>query len=1041
MTADIAALSSMSHRALAMAVLLVLLSTSLALELTGSITSYQKTKKEQAKNMKFDIIPAREEYAARHKNIPAEKTVVMAMMLKNDLPQLQKNLLHWLTYVKYFIFLVDTSSDGTAAAYVEHALGSTIGNEFYTIKQSAFLDFDNSRSLLLQYTDEYYGHAKYVLMADPDWSIGSKPKDISLNDLGAESSSLTFYSFSILNSRNKFTGIKYNLWRNIPGIKMKYKVHETVDLESLLAQPQYSNTNLQIIPLNWTIYDNEERHHYYYGAIDKEFKGKAYHGQDYLFDLLLLKLDEKLYPDDAHTHYYIGMTNFYLLQSIIAYLSDTSRLTLLNVAVPEYEGVVLQREEALVNAINYLELRAKKYYISDATSGNAAARYTIQLGMDPVEQRWNAMYTLGYIYSVYLNKIDVAQFWYDSCNELNPFQTDSIISWARLYSGTDIKESVGVLNKALFRDHHTYSSRAAIKSKYFYAKQYTSNCEFHISAMQILTNAAVFLSTVANERVISVEDAKYILLLGRMAMEHCPTEVTILQVFSSRMLGDAIRPSINVVLKAENIDLDKLYTIPSSSVLCNDTRLIDYIVSNGYKFHNCGNIRSHQMSISTCFDFKIEMVIPTEAYALNSLKEFVGAASISDVVHRVYGGNMSYVTPEAGTFYNVLFLEYFNDRNVFMLVGYVLRNLVNKVKITVATTSNERIITLTDALNKCVTGFDSFVSFVAIDNFNEYVDRPSMTKYNLIEFNGGVSYLGQHKAVSVLTNIRKNLLFTRTGVISMTYFSNNFHIESMESLLRMRDTEYHYPFSRNITSLLKLYLSSNKLELLHHDAELLSFLEDFYAQEDIVVNKTDVVNRFSVYTSNDMKNIMLESGLSIAGWLPTAYSHPFDELDHYSVKKFEFSGLSQDTFVFELFPSFRYSVYVTANEAVIPGRASLKNSTYIIDRTGSLSSIFEHAITRAVNNVPITFLASHYASPTINFTYTVIPDIAASATMLSSKQTFEQLVLANIDLKKQIAAANGAVDQSMVSFEAISYILSRFLSFLEKINCVVFYNL
>jgi hypothetical protein len=1027
----------MAH-VLVVVLLAMLLSVALSLELTGSITSYQKTKKAKAKDIMFEMIPGREEYTAKHRDIPAEKTIVMAMMLKNDLSQLQKNLLHWVTYVKYFIFLVDTTADGTAAAYVEHALGSTIGKEYYTIKHSAFLDFDNSRSLLLQYTDEYYSHAKYVLMADPDWGIGANPKDISLNDLHTDDSTLTFFSFNILNSRNKFTGKKYSLWQNIPGIKMKYKIHETVDLDSLLAQPQYHSASVQIVSLNWTVYDNEERHHYYYGVIDKEFNGKQYYGQDYIFDLLLLKLDEKQYPDDAHTHYYIGMTNFYLLQSIVAFLSDPSKLRMLQIS--GYEGIVLQREEALVNAIKYLEFRARKCYVSDSTDG--VARYTVQLGVDPVEQRWNAMYTLGHIYAAYLNKVDAAQFWYDSCYELNPFQTDSIISWSRLYSNADIKESISILYKALVADEHTYSSRAAMKAKYLYAKQYTGNCEFHIFAMQILSNAAVFLSTVSKEREMSIEEVKYILLLGRMAIEQCPTDVTIIQAFSARTLGDSIRASMNTVLKSENIDLDKLYTIPSTPLLCNDSRLVDHIVSNKYNFHNCGNVRNQQTNLNNCLDFKIEMVIPTEAYALSGLQEFVGAASVADVVHRVYGGNMSYVVPEHGKFYHVLFLEYFNDRNVFMLVGYVLRNLVNKVKISVVTTSKERAAALHNALGRCLTGYESLVTVVVINTLDEYVSIPAVTKFNLIEFNGGLSYVGQPSAVRILSSIKKNLLYTQTGVISATFFSKNFHIASMESLLQRRDPDYHYPFSRNITSLLKLYLSSNKLELFHHDRELLTFLERYYTQESVPLNETAVAPRLSVYTNSDMRSLMQESGLNIAGWLPTAYSHPFDELDHYSVKKFEFTGLSQDLFVFEMFPSFRYSVYVTDRDAEVPGRATLKNSTYIIDRTGHLSTIFEHAVTRAVNNLPITFLASHYASPMINFTYTVIPDIAASATMLSSRQTFEQLSLANIGLKEQILTANGAaVDQVAVSYEAISSALSSFLNYLEKINCIVFYNM
>ena len=192
-------------------------------------------------------------------------------------------------------------------------------------------------------------------------------------------------------------------------------------------------------------------------------------------------------------------------------------------------------------------------------------------------------------------------------------------------------------------------------------------------------------------------------------------------------------------------------------------------------------------------------------------------------------------------------------------------------------------------------------------------------------------------------------------------------------------------------------------------------------------------------------------------------------MEYSSIQKYRTFGINEDDFLFDIFPSFRYTIYVTKREANVAGRAKpdiwlletslrymtshssstsdkIRNSSthhplngskvgeyIIIDRLGqhSLSSTFANCPFTATQSISTTFAFSHYSSKTINFTNIALPTISSCLAFLSNKPTVQDLLEFN---KKFHNIYHLKYDENYAL-----QLLIQILSFFESINAISFW--
>jgi hypothetical protein len=171
-----------------------------------------------------------------------------------------------------------------------------------------------------------------------------------------------------------------------------------------------------------------------------------------------------------------------------------------------------------------------------------------------------------------------------------------------------------------------------------------------------------------------------------------------------------------------------------------------------------------------------------------------------------------------------------------------------------------------------------------------------------------------------------------------------------------------------------------------------------------------------------------------------------DEMDHYSVKRYESFGIPQEEFVRTIMPNFRYSLYVTKaavarddvahavvgrpNVSVesIFGKDLLAKQVRISDRLGYLGELFKSFHQNAKSQVSSSIGFSHYASPSVALTLVVHPIIAASFRLLSMNPSIQEL----LDYNEQFYAQHRLVfDKSDAKRHLI-----KMIQFLERLNVI-----
>jgi hypothetical protein len=174
-------------------------------------------------------------------------SVVLTLICRNEEINLKSNLALWLPVIDYFVFLMDDRNNDQSKAVIKDTLNQRAK---YVITDYHFEGFGPARSMSLDTAWRYYPNASHVLIADPDW----RPV-ISTLDKNHLKFEADVYRFTIFD-RNGITTRQMDwLLRNKPNLRMRYHLHEVLDigfytgkscsiLSSVVDKPWYNMIHL-----------------------------------------------------------------------------------------------------------------------------------------------------------------------------------------------------------------------------------------------------------------------------------------------------------------------------------------------------------------------------------------------------------------------------------------------------------------------------------------------------------------------------------------------------------------------------------------------------------------------------------------------------------------------------------------------------------------------------------------------------------------------------------------------------------------------------
>ena len=141
-----------------------------------------------------------------------------------------------------------------------------------------------------------------------------------------------------------------------------------------------------------------------------------------------------------------------------------------------------------------------------------------------------------------------------------------------------------------------------------------------------------------------------------------------------------------------------------------------------------------------------------------------------------------------------------------------------------------------------------------------------------------------------------------------------------------------------------------------------------------------------------------------------------DEIEHYSIKKYEAFGISQEEFIQSFLPNFRYSFYITKKSyaeknkdfygrpkisiELFETNPNLANQIKVVDRVGYLGQSFKSLHQSAISQQSSSIAFAHYSTSqytlmSFALNFIVHPMIASSLRYLSNNPTIHDLYQEN----------------------------------------------
>lgn len=930
---------------------------------------------------------------------PESVEIVFATICRDEAVNFRSNLELWTSTIKYYIFIMDDRNTDDSVDVIRDVLeNKALG---YKIIPHKFEGFGKARTTSLIAAWEHFPHASHVLIADPDWrpDPATLLKDSLVFDVDV-------FRFVILD-RNGHTYRNADwLLRNKPGLKMKYAIHEVLDIGS-----SYSH-----LSIGWTVEEIEKPGTWHTTG----GHGNSVSLKRLEYDLDLLSRDYREYgPLNPHVNYYLAVTHNTYVDKLHQFIINSTS----NRYLPD-SAVTAQIEYHRAMALGNASLRSIAYYDDEFT-----------------EQRWGAMFVAGCAYGDHSSSIyDVAksESWYLHCRDFSPGQNECLRALVHLmYETKDYNAALLAVENVL---------RVKTVLRVGQNNRFDEDCTVPNLAAFIMSERLVAEMHAATMNSLPLTGrsnrAKYILHL--VAMSNRP----VCGQFISNTRGaplkysrqDLFEQAVNVSLSADS------ETIPvNESALCGDLKFQRYIISSKFQIYDCPQLKAIIGSERQCIDFITNIPSPSEDLQIKVFGEYIGAASLLDIAHNVYMGFFPRGTETSH--FRVLFAEYFNPRMVYNLIGSAVRRLNGRVNITIVRINAVDIELMKDTIKACGAAADfSHITFVHGTLQGHFGNSSNLDQiFDYIEYNGGINLSPSYTSD---LEILKNVL-TTDGSIGLSYFTSNIHQATLDRLLRSRNTTQSVPLAGRPEYLLSTYFDRHGLQLLKTDPALYEFFSG-KLNRPLSDSKPDTtaLNNHRVFTKSEIALVLGNMGLNISAWIPPAYSNPFAELEHYEVQRFRSAGIPQDAYVEDIFPMFRYTLYVTKQEAGLPGRATMQrvldhnltlDQVIVVDRFETLSSAMGDAQARATNGVMSPIQFSYYAMPeSTPLVYRIDPIITPGCALLSTSATIGTILQNNTIFWEQYAALHSLNDTPALSPRIRSSMMFNLLGFLERVNAVSF---
>ena len=216
---------------------------------------------------------------------------------------------------------------------------------------------------------------------------------------------------------------------------------------------------------------------------------------------------------------------------------------------------------------------------------------------------------------------------------------------------------------------------------------------------------------------------------------------------------------------------------------------------------------------------------------------------------------------------------------VFNLIGELQRRGLTDFEIVVVSPDALTISLMQQRIKDCKQLLSSPVQPESLTfqtmSILDYALSADTGLFDFIEYNGGLS-----KSVDPAQELAalQRLLHPETGVLGLTYFTQNHHTTRVRALVDARNTSFMAPFSLEATRLVHAYLDQHKLGLFKTDRELVTHLGGEEEEWMNVRYKRDqLVPRvqWRTYTKPQALRLMAMAGLDVSSWVPTAYANPF----------------------------------------------------------------------------------------------------------------------------------------------------------------------
>lgn len=275
--------------------------------------------------------------------------------------------------------------------------------------------------------------------------------------------------------------------------------------------------------------------------------------------------------------------------------------------------------------------------------------------------------------------------------------------------------------------------------------------------------------------------------------------------------------------------------------------------------------------------------------ANSEAKEFVGAALMTDIIHYVYNGNSGHVFNSGHTF-RFLFASYFNPKIIYNLIGFFDRTGFTAYEIVVV--ADESVLNeIKNTLQACSLGLKNKHVSITYSSVTaaEYL-RTALAKrmfhtpatmnavlFDYIEYNGAMSVSSNYE--TELADFKQ--LLQPKGVIGMTYFAKNHHVDKIRKATSAKNTSALAPFSLENSRFIKSYLELNGMSFLTKDQALLLYLGAESSPSPHCPVNVDMVAPsvdWKGYSQSEVLNMLEQQGLRVVTWMPRAYAHPFGKL-------------------------------------------------------------------------------------------------------------------------------------------------------------------